>query len=79
MARFSVGDLVRVPQFHPQAPSLLWGQVGTVSLVGPPMSWVGEKDSGEPVEQQYKVTFDGLQVERAIWEGWLEPLSTDAA
>ena len=77
VARFSVDARVKVPRFHPQAPSLLWEQVGIVTLVGPPMSWVGERGSSQPVERQYEVRFDGSQEARVVYENWLEPAPSD--
>ncbi len=77
MARFSVYDRVRIPQHHPQADSLLWGQIGTVTRVGPPMRWINEGESDPFVEQQYEVGFDGVQEDRIVYENWLEPAPSD--
>ena len=80
MAKFSVGDRVRVPNRHPEVEILLWGQIGTVTSVGPPIRRAGEDDPSRSDEQQYVVRFPGLQGGRAVWElweNWLEPAPSD--
>ncbi len=76
MAKFSVGDCVRVPDRHPEVEILLWGQIGIVTSVGLPIRRAGEEDPSRSDEQQYVVRFAGLQGGRAVWEvweNWLEP------
>ena len=77
MARFLVDNRVMIPQFHSQAPSFLWDKVGIVTLIGPPIRWVAGEDSGQPVERQYVVRFDGSQEDEMVWENWLEPAPPD--
>ena len=80
MAKFSVGDRVRVPNRHPEVEILLWGRIGTVTSVGPPIRRAGEDDPSRFDEQQYVVRFPGLQGGRAVWElweNWLEPAPSD--
>ena len=77
MAKFSVGDRVRVPDRDPEVEVLLWGQLGTVTSVGPPLRRAGGGESGQPDVQQYVVRFDGLQGDREVYESWIEPALSD--
>ncbi len=77
MAKFSVGDRVRVRNRHPQAYSLLWERIGTVIRADGPMMWAAGGDKGQPDEQQYIIRFEGLTGDRAVWENWLEPAPSD--
>ncbi len=77
MARFSIYDRVRIPQNHPEAETLLWGQIGTVTRVGPPMRWINEGGSDPFIEQPYEVRFDSLQEDRIVYENWLESAPSD--
>ena len=77
MAKFSVGDRVRVPNRHPEADILLWEQIGTVTRADGPLMWAAGGDKGQPDEQQYVVRFEGLPGDRAVWENWLEPAPSD--
>lgn len=74
LARYKVGQRVRVPHNNPHAPAHLYGCEGTVTMVAPPMQMFGEGIAPTPVEQQYMVQFDGETADRDVWESWLQPI-----
>jgi len=81
MAKFREGQKIRVPDHNPGASSLLWGRVGTVAFVVPPLGSLGKDQFDHPVEgpvegpveQLYIVRFDGENVNRNVSESRLEP------
>ncbi|MBI4303219.1 MAG: hypothetical protein HY665_02620 [Chloroflexi bacterium] len=74
MARYRVGQRVRIPHNNPHAPFHLYGCGGTVTTVAPPMQMFGEGIATSQVEQQYMVRFDGETSDRIVEESCLQPI-----
>ena len=67
MQMFKQGQRVIIRQSN--APTILFGRVGTVTYVGPIVF-----DTGSAmVEPQYSVRLDGDENDQMAWESWLEP------
>ena len=76
MAKFSVGQRVRVPSINQTAPTNLKGQEGIVTLVAPHIQSPAEDDRPEVrmlTEQQYEVLFDAFNLgEQVVFESQLD-------
>ena len=66
MARFTVGERVRIPINNQTAPSIWRGREGVVTSVPPPIG------SQSLVEQQYMVRLDGADSDEPMFEGQIE-------
>lgn len=74
MPKFQEGLRVRVPKYNAHAPIHLYGRVGTITSVGPPIKMWDMGYPKQPVEQQYFVSFHGDGNKEIVWESWLEPV-----
>ena len=70
MARFAVGDKVRVTNDTEGQPIDLIDAVGIVSSVDGFLKH-GTVGDSRPGEQLYRVYFDGIGFREGLWESWL--------
>ena len=76
MARFAVGDKVRVPNDTEGQLAELIDAVGIVTSVDDFLEH-GTVGGSRQSEQEYTVYFDGIGFRSGLWESWLLPIGSN--